>query len=619
MPLYKIIPINNGIMSRTTARILINDAKYSSWTLAQHDTYALFTPQQIGELPFDISAIDPIGNKYFTKDHLDISVFPPKIISSPLRAQQVIACILVLEGNKTYGRTENGKRLYYKCIPDDKHLPAFLVPYEPKLEFSKKQKNKYAVIKFEHWNGKHPVGMLVEVIGNTDNLDAFYEYQIYCKSLHDSIAKFTKDVKCEIDKKRNEEYLEIISATKEYNIIDDSRTNIFTIDPVGSLDYDDGFALEYNAETDTYNVHIYIANVFVWLETLSLWRSFSRRVATIYLPDRKRPMLPTILCDLLCSLQKNTTRFAFRMSMRICGKTGNIMMEHTKFDNVKIRVRENYNYEAPELFRNADYLELYQLTRLRDASIQTSNDVVSYWMVQMNTLCGEILAKNGKGIFRHTVQTCGSGSGNTSAIAGNEQPPISGLSQDVMRVVKNWQNTSGRYTLCNEEIHKTLCVQSYAHITSPIRRLVDLLNQVMFMLNWGMVTCISEQCKEFVDKWIEQLDYVNIAMRSIRKIQIDCEIMRKCFSSRDIMNKVYEGVVFERVDKNDGTFTYLVYLEKIKILSRIHSMERMENYSFHHFKIYLFEDEEKIKQKIKLQYIQSSCVSSMDDNHVCLQ
>ena len=32
---------------------------------------------------------------------------------------------------------------------------------------------------------------------------------------------------------------------------------------------------------------IYISNVTIWLDVLDLWKSFSRRVATIYLPDRK--------------------------------------------------------------------------------------------------------------------------------------------------------------------------------------------------------------------------------------------------------------------------------------------------------------------------------------------
>ena len=37
-----------------------------------------------------------------------------------------------------------------------------------------------------------------------------------------------------------------------------------------------------------------------------LWRSFTKRVSTIYLPDKKRPMLPTILSDCLCSLQEKS-------------------------------------------------------------------------------------------------------------------------------------------------------------------------------------------------------------------------------------------------------------------------------------------------------------------------
>ena len=51
--------------------------------------------------------------------------------------------------------------------------------------------------------------------------------------------------------------------------------------------------------------------------TLKLWNSFTKRVSTIYLPDRKRPMLPTILSDTLCSLQENENRFALTMEIVI--------------------------------------------------------------------------------------------------------------------------------------------------------------------------------------------------------------------------------------------------------------------------------------------------------------
>ena len=45
---------------------------------------------------------------------------------------------------------------------------------------------------------------------------------------------------------------------------------------------------------------------------MELWDSFSQRISTIYLPDRKRPMLANYIIRLpYVVLQENETRFAF--------------------------------------------------------------------------------------------------------------------------------------------------------------------------------------------------------------------------------------------------------------------------------------------------------------------
>ena len=74
---------------------------------------------------------------------------------------------------------------------------------------------------------------------------------------------------------------------------------------------------------------------------LSLWESFSERVSTIYLPDRKRPMLPTILSENLCSLVEKTDKLAFTMDLYI--KDDRI--EKVEYCNTRINVRKNYHYE----------------------------------------------------------------------------------------------------------------------------------------------------------------------------------------------------------------------------------------------------------------------------------
>ena len=116
------------------------------------------------------------------------------------------------------------------------------------------------------------------------------------------------------------EFIKNIQENGRYQLEDRRGLKIITIDPPNSSDFDDGFGIvEYN-ETGIqigWRISIYIANVFLWLEALDLWKTFSHRVSTIYLPDRKRPMLPTVLSDTLCSLQENQDRFALAMDVYV--------------------------------------------------------------------------------------------------------------------------------------------------------------------------------------------------------------------------------------------------------------------------------------------------------------
>ena len=97
---------------------------------------------------------------------------------------------------------------------------------------------------------------------------------------------------------------------------------------------------------------IYIANVTIWMDSLNLWSSFSQRISTIYLPDRKRPMLPTILSDCLCSLHQNNRRFAFVMDILLDNETNIIDISYS---NCIIKVFKNFSYEEPQLFDDYHY------------------------------------------------------------------------------------------------------------------------------------------------------------------------------------------------------------------------------------------------------------------------
>jgi len=619
----------------TKYKIMIHDRNYSEFSFVNDDTN-----EDINDAS-QLQIINPIKMKLFTKDVFEIQnntkdVFEIQnntkndfeiqninITYSHVRTGISIAGILMLENNKTFGRTPNKKRLLYKCIPDDTHLPAFLIPYEIQHSFNKAQKNKYVVFKYDNWDNQHPYGTLVDTLGDVGNLDVFYEYQLYCKSLHISITEFTNKTREQLQKKSQTEYIDQILENPAYHIEDRRHIrNIFTIDPIGSTDFDDAFSIEEISSSDSssgngsvneekekikrYKISIYIANVYFWLETLGLWKSFSSRVSTIYLPDRRRPMLPTVLSDNLCSLQEGNDRFALAMDIVICidsnsnkNENDSLTIESINYKNVIINVYKNFRYEEPELlYKTDDYKTLLDITTKFDKSVVDSHDVVSYWMVKMNVECGNYMASKKIGIFRLANYIHSVDAGITNEIEH--------LNDNTQRMIKHWSNTTGQYIVYDGRQvleHELMRTKNYIHITSPIRRLVDLLNQIWISQTLGIIENISDEAREFFDDWLRKMDYLNASMRSIRKIQTDCSILHECFTNIEITKTIHTGTVFDKIKKNDGSIVYMVYLEKLKLLSRMKTYDEYDNYTNHSFKIFLFEDDYRVKKKIRIQIV----------------
>ena len=583
----------------TSYKIYVNDRSYTSWEV--------FDTNNFNKVNVDIN---PIESKLFSNDVFTVNNDNTvNILHSSIRCGPPMPAVLILAGNKTYGRQYKlqegqtytkkrsniaGGKLLYKCIPDDMRLPAFLVPYEMKnIHFSKVFKNIYVTINFDSWDDKHPRAKLDNVIGPIDVLDNFYEYQLYCKSLNASIQKFQKDTSKALESKCHDGIINIVK--QKYPDIQD-RTNqkiwhIITIDPPKSLDYDDGFSI-IEHENGIQQLSIYISNVTIWMDVLHLWESFSRRISTIYLPDKKRPMLPTILSDCLCSLQENVTRIAFVMDIFI--KNDEII--DIKHGNCFVKVAKNYCYEEPNLLADSKYhliLEASQKLSLKNkyiTNIRNSHDVVSYLMIFMNYHSAKVLIKYKTGIFRTTI-------------IKREFNVPDNIPDDVSKFIKIWNTASGQYINGAEIIdtrHDLLDMDAYIHITSPIRRLVDLLNMIQFQQVTGIIK-LSENVNKFYNMWLEDIDYINTTMRSIRKVQCDCSLLDLCHNNNEVMDKEYDGYLFDKINRNDGLYQFVVFLPELKLSSRITMRDNFDNFECKKFKLYLFNNEENFKRKIRLQ------------------
>jgi exoribonuclease R len=475
------------------------------------------------------NTINPFELKLFHNDTFNL---PNVIVYSYVRLNKYNAGILVL--NKTYGK--EGKKFLYLCIPDNKQLPHFLIPYSIPINFDKSNYNLYITFEYKHWDNKYPHGIITQNFGNVNNPLHYYEYLMYCKNLNVSIHSFTQQANSCIDK--NEHIIDEI--IEKYNI-NYRNDKVFTIDANNSIDLDDGISIKNDI------ISIYISNVPIIIDYLKLWDSFTNRISNIYLPHKKYNMLPTILGQ-LCSLNKNTKRICFIMDY-------NVVTEETHISIGYVKIKHNYFYNDETIENNEDYKKIKELYPYKNSS-----QIISSLMIKCNTVCADYMKKYKNGIYK--------------SISNNE------IISD-----SNYNNYND--------------VNNYLHITSPIRRLVDILNMYKLCENKEMFK-FTNDASTFYLNWIEKIEYINTVNKKIRKVQSNCNILNACLLNN---HGLYKGTIFDKEITHDNKYKYQVYLNNLKVYSKIiHNTELLETEEYT-FKLYVFQNEISLKKKIKLEII----------------
>jgi exoribonuclease R len=540
--------------------------------------------------PIESSAgptISPLEAKLFHGDQVDST---GKLITSPYRIKEHI-CGVLLTSQKTYGRASTSGKLLYKCVPDDEHLPCFLIPYEEKnIGFSKTRTDKYISFRLTEWTAttKHPRGLITNTFGEVEDKEAYVAYQMACQEINDSM----KTLNAASLRVLRENVLKPIPLYCAEKAIDDRRAlRIISIDPVGCADMDDAIGIQTLDDTQTV-LSVYIANVPVMLEYLNLWSVMTERIATIYLPEKKIPMLPVSLSDNLCSLREKEDRIAFVMDIHL----KYMAIQNITFKSTIIRVEKNYTYEAAELLGREDYKSIVETVRDLNRyfryvdRIATSHDVIEYCMLFMNRECAKQLRAQKCGIFR-------SASKKTTTQQA-EQDNYSKLSTELKSIL---QNTAGEYTtVANIKPHDLIGngLDCYLHITSPIRRVVDVVNMLAILqpeFPW------SAAAKEFMEKWQGLIPMLNKKNKAIRRLQNEMELLATYEKNKD---QTYQGFIFQRNEiPEKNVYKYRAYIPATKLLTSVLSSKDRGHYAEVHFSAHLFLDEAKMTKKIRLQII----------------
>jgi len=296
---------------------------------------------------------------------------------------------------------------------------------------------------------------------------------------------------------------------------------VFTIDGPTTMDFDDGFSV------DSEKVSVYITCVPYVLEQLHLWEHLSERISSIYFPNKRYPLLPGLLST-LCSLNESTLRPCLALDLYHNGRV--------EWTQCTVKIHKNYTYDN---VTGQDYASLLARSGMCD-----SESMVHHYMTRYNTLAASILEK---GIYLqvHVPETL---------------PP-------------DWLPAYSRHYSTYE--HQG----TYAQVTSPIRRLVDILNMTQLTRQLG-----AKYNTDPMTQWYDRLEYMNLSFRSIRKAQTTAKLL-DLFDRN--AHQVFEGVVWDDH----------VYLREIGIMMRLpdHSP------GTYLFRLYVFHDEAFLKRKVRLQ------------------
>jgi len=596
----------------------IESRDYKSWkyTDVQDETKIFETSENTDSstvaTPIQLKLFD--GDEFTTTNNdevIDKQIC--KVTESPVRSCKNIPGVLLLENNRTYGRTDNKKRLYYKCRPYDSRLPYFLIPYDMPMGFQKNFKNKYITFYFQNWNDKHPCGIISQNIGDTYDLTAYSEYRLYCKNIHDSITPAIARTKefmrtNSIDSTMNT----IINNPEKYGhfMNYEDRKDIFTIDPKGTTERDDALSIQIKekGEITEYMVSVYIANVWCWLHIMNLWDVVGTRSSTIYFPDMKRPMLPTIIGEQLCSLDQDHVRLGFVMEFTVVEHPRRgVYIQHLdglkpSYNQCRIKVSHNFDYEEKKLLKYQPYKDLKQITKILDNTVEDSNDVVAYWMIQMNQYLAKHMKYEKFGIFR-VVKTRNDGDDcGTVEITGCTEEKKKIKASDRIRMIIE-QGLHGKYiTLESAEKygekleHQMLELKEYTHSTSPIRRIIDLLNQIGWVIHHIIPSREKEEVLEYYENETKEEGMKKRSQRLIKEMSVvrEVRILNKVTKSPEVMSRTYVGEIISKTEKKD-----VMYVSRLGWITEMEKGEE-EIGSEKEIRVYVFENEETMSKKVRI-------------------
>ncbi len=431
--------------------------------------------------------------------------------------------VLECSSKYKYGITSRGIPLYMFSplqIGIQNEVPPMLVG----SKISDTTKNYLVLVKFLNWDEKFPRGSLVEIIGPCGDWEAerkalMWQYNPY---IHKAVKA---DNRIENSEKIQKSVSKQILSLKDWTT--------FNIDPEGCEDIDDCISFKID-ESDNLKIAITISNVASILEKdTELDRKVSIITQTLYSENERRSMLPSDY-EKACSLLPNEKRFGISLIFDVPKEIENkesIDIESLKgfFTETRIINHKTYSYESiKNIFKEKDENMIRVCDFMRKIShSEDTHKWIETLMIYYNTKAANLLMKFNTGIFRkHSIPSI-------DKISKYGRFNIF-LAYEAAQYCKLKNEGSNLY-------HYGLDEKVYVHMTSPIRRYADLINQRL------MVKILN---KEYNDLEIndEIISHMNFRQKVTKKHERDLSLLKIL---RDKKEAIVRGGIVSIIIKED--------------------------------------------------------------------
>ncbi|CAD8122340.1 unnamed protein product [Paramecium sonneborni] len=210
---------------------------------------------------------------------------------------------------------ESNYYISFKCV--NKRIPYFNVKKllsfnyeldneEPVQKFMDYVSQRYFSAKYLQWgrNSRYPVVELIKEVGVQGNIDVECEAILTENSVYDN--EFS-----DLCKEEMKAYTHDSIAKESVKRMDLRQEYICSIDPVTARDLDDALSIK-DLGNGIYEIGVHIADVSHFVTPNSeVDKEAILRTTSVYLVHKVIPMLPRILCEELCSLNRDVERLAF--------------------------------------------------------------------------------------------------------------------------------------------------------------------------------------------------------------------------------------------------------------------------------------------------------------------